>query len=59
LGSVAHGKNKLNTDEEDTGVPEDEEDVFGNVVAKGVEFWISETSSNEVEGEVEVGLFGN
>jgi len=55
LGSVAHGKNKLNTDEEDTGVPEDEEDVFGNVVAKGVEFWISETSSNEVE----VGLFGN
>ena len=43
--------------EQDASVAEDYEDVFANVVAERVEMFVCERTSDEVEGEVEVGLF--
>lgn len=55
LGPVAHAEDELQADEQHAGVAEDDEDVFPEVVAEGVDLGVGETARDEVEGEVEVG----
>jgi len=49
LGAIAHGQDELNGDEEDTGVAENQEEEFANAMAEGIEFFIGERASDEVE----------
>ena len=44
----------METDQQDTGIPEDNEDDISDTVAKGIVFGIGERSGDEVEREVEV-----
>ena len=55
LRPVAHAQYELEADQQDAGVAEDDKDVFADVMAKGVDFGICQASSDEVEGQVEVG----
>ena len=40
LWSVAHAEDELQADEEDTDVPQDDEDVEADIVAEGVDFGV-------------------
>lgn len=55
LRAVAHAEDELDADGQHAGVTQNVEYVLSNIVAKGVEFGISERTRNEVKGEVEVG----
>lgn len=56
MRSVAHRNDELHTDEQNAKVLEDIEDVIADIVSEGVDCRISQRASNEIEGQVEVGL---
>lgn len=55
LRTVAHGQDELHADEKRTGVAEDVEDDFANVVTEGIHFRVSQRTSDEEKGEIKVG----
>lgn len=55
LRSVTHTQNKLGRDTKDTNIFEEEEYVFSDIVAEGVDRRVCQRAGDEVEGEVEVG----
>lgn len=44
----------MQTDQQDTGIPEDDEDDFSNTMTEGIILWIGKGTSDEIEGKVEV-----
>jgi hypothetical protein len=46
----------LNSDQEDTGVAQNDKNYLANAVAKWVKLWISNGTGNEEEREVEICL---
>ena len=55
LRSITQRENELRAYQQNTGVPEQQEDVEADVVAEWIDFGIRQRAGNEVEGEVEVG----
>lgn len=56
LWSVAHRKNELYADQQDTAVAEYNEDDFANVMSERVDSWIRQRAGDKVECEIEIGL---
>lgn len=56
LGSITHGKDKLQTNKQDTGISQDDEDDVGYSMSERIYLWIRNSQCNEVEGDIEVGL---
>lgn len=52
---IAHAEDELQTYQQDTNIPKDDEDVFSNIVTEWVDSLVRERASNEVESEIEVG----
>ena len=46
----------MGADQENTSEAEDHKDVHADMVTEGIEFRVRKGSSDEVEGQVEVGL---
>lgn len=55
LRAVAHGEDELHADEQCASVAEDVEDNLADAVTEGIHLRVGKRTSDEVEGEVEVG----
>lgn len=56
MWSITQRYNELQTHNQDTSITQDNEDVFAHIVTKRIKLLIRQGTSNEVEGEIEIGL---
>ena len=56
LRTVTQRDDELQTHDQNTSVPKDNEDVFAHVVSKRIHLLIGQGTSNEVESKVEISL---